>query len=294
MVFELFGMIFGADLVLVVQITLIIIGSAVIAHLIDFLLLRYFRKTSRALKIDETQFVILRRLALVGIYLAGIIIAGSLIPGFSGLGVSLLASAGILAVVVGLAAQQTLSNVIAGVSIAVSQPFRVGDKLTIKDDYGEVEDITLRHTVINTWDNKRIIIPNSKISEEYITNYSIKDPKILGTLNIGISYDSNIDKARKIMLDEAKKNDNVMKVVKGKDSEFLHKDEVILVRLTDLTDFAQNMRLYFWAQDQSTAKKTNYELTEAIKKRFDKEGIEIPFPYHTIVYKKDLEKQAGK
>ncbi len=276
---------------LTVTITGILLLGVIFSKLVDIFMKKYFKKMSRNIRIDETQFLILRRLAVFLIYVFAIVLAGSMIPGFSALGVSLLASAGILAVVVGFAAQQTFSNIISGIFIAIFRPFRVGDKITIENEYGEVEDITLRHTVINTWQNIRIIIPNSKINDLSIKNFSIKDPKVLSTLDIGISYDSDIDKARKIMLEEANKNSKVMKEVKGKDSEFLKKDEIMLVRLTTLGDFTQNMRLYYWAENQSDAKITSFELTESIKKRFDKEGIEIPFPYRTIVYKKDIEKE---
>jgi small-conductance mechanosensitive channel len=217
-----------------------------------------------------------------------------MIPGMSGIWVSLFASAGVIAIVVGFAAQQVFSNVISGVFIAVFKPFRVGDRITVKGEYGTVEDITLRHTVIRTWKNEYVIIPNAKIGEENITNYSIKDPTIVGTLDIGISYDSDIDKARKIMLEEALKHEDTLKNSRGADSDFLKREEKARVRLTELTDSSQKMVLYFWAADKPTEMKIKYALTEAIKKRFDREGIEIPFPYRTIVYKSDLEKQGKK
>ncbi|NIO21575.1 MAG: mechanosensitive ion channel [Candidatus Aenigmarchaeota archaeon] len=282
------------NLILFFEIVVILIATIILAKIISMVLGRSFRKMSKNIKIDQTQFVVLQRLVVFAIYIIGVVVAAMMIPGFSALGVSLLASAGVVAIVVGFAAQQTFSNIISGIFIAIFKPFSVGDKVTIKDEYGTVEDITLRHTIVKTWKNERVVIPNSKISEEYITNYSMKDSKILGTVDIGISYDSNIDKARKIMLEEAEKHPDVMKEIRGDDSEFLRRDEVMKIRLTDLTDFAQNMRLYFWAKDKPTSVRTKFELTEAIKKRFDKEGIEVPFPYRTIVYKRDMEKESKK
>jgi small-conductance mechanosensitive channel len=196
---------------------------------------------SRKIKIEETKFLVLQRLIVMTAYIIGIVIAGSMIPGFSSLGVSLFASAGIIAVVLGFAAQQAFSNVISGIFIAMFEPIKVGDKVMIKDEYGTVEDITLRHTVIKAWDEKRIIIPNSRLSEEYIINYSIKDPKVLGTLDIGISYDSDIDEARRIMVEIALNHPDLPKKVVGKGSEFLGKDALANVRLIELTDFAQKV-----------------------------------------------------
>jgi len=274
-------------LVLLAQISFILVATIVIARIAGRIFTKTFNGISKSRMIDETQFMVLRRLVVFIIYLLGLAVAGSMVPGFSTLGVSLLASAGVIAIIVGFAAQQTFSNVIAGVFIALFEPFKVGDKVSIKDEYGTIEDITLRHTVIRTWQEKRVIIPNSKIGEEYIINYSHRDPRILGTLEIGISYDSDIDKSRAIMLEEAEKHPKILKDVRIR-TEFLPFNEVLKVSLIELTDFAQTMRLYYWAPDQTTAIKIKFDLTEAIKKRFDKEGIEIPFPYRTLVYKKDL------
>jgi small conductance mechanosensitive channel len=281
-----------SDVLLIGKIFLVLIITVYVAKTVNRILQRSFRRKSERLQIDETQFVVLRRLIVFTIYIAGLLYAGSMIPGLSSLGTSLLASAGILAVVVGFAAQHAFSNVISGIFIAIFEPFKVGDKVQVGGEYGVVEDITLRHTIIKTWQEKRIVIPNAKISEDSIINYSLRDPRMLGTLEIGVSYDSNIDEARKIMVEEALKHPDLMRDVRGEDNAFLSRDELVTVRLIELTDFAQLMRLYYWAPDNTTAIKMKFDLTESIKKRFDKEGIEIPFPYRTIVYKKDLE-QSG-
>jgi len=279
---------------LTVLIAALLIATVIFAKVISVLLKRAFKDISRSARINPTQFIVLQRLIVLGIYILGFSLAASMIPGMSGIWVSLFASAGVLAIVVGFAAQQVFSNVISGIFIAVFKPFRVGDRISVKGENGTVDDITLRHTVIRTWKNEFVVIPNAKIGEENITNYSMKDPTIVGTLEIGIGYGSDIDKARKIMIEEATKHEDTLKKSKGADTDFLKRDEKAMVRLTELTDFAQKMTLYFWAEDKLAEMKIRYALTEAIKKRFDKEGIEVPFPYRTIVYKSDLEKQGKK
>lgn len=97
-----------------------------------------------------------------------------------------------------------------GISPAVFHPFRVGDIVTIHNEYGTISDLTLRHTAVVTWDNRRLIIPNSTISEEAIINWSIEDLTVIWPVNIGRSYDSDIDLARYIMEDEARDHPNVM------------------------------------------------------------------------------------
>ncbi|MBD3387836.1 MAG: mechanosensitive ion channel [Candidatus Altiarchaeales archaeon] len=289
-------MIFGnisvldGHLLLAAEILAVLLATLLTAKSVNKLLQRIFRRKSRRLRIDETQFVVLRRVTVFTIYLVGCLYALSLIPGFASLGTSLLASAGILALILGFAAQHAFSNVISGIFIAIFEPFRVGDKIKLVDEYGTVEDITLRHTIIKTWQEKRIVVPNSKISEESIVNYSLRDPRILGTLEVGISYDSDIDKARKIMVEEALKHPDIMRGVKDDENAFLPREEIAKVRLVELSDFAQVMRLYYWAPDKTKEYQIRFDLTEAIKKRFDRDGIEVPFPYRTIVYKKDIGK----
>jgi small-conductance mechanosensitive channel len=108
-------------------------------------------------------------------------------------------------------------------------------------------------------------------------------------VDIGISYDSDIDLARKIMIEEAKKHYNTMTLsqIRRHDAS-IQENDVVAVRLTELGDFAMNLRLLIWVEDRSLAYNTGCDIREAIKKRFDAEGIEIPFPYRTIVYKNDL------
>ena len=279
---------------LTVLIAALLIATVIFAKVISVLLKRAFKDISNSARINPTQFIVLQRLIVLGIYILGFSLAASMIPGMPGIWVSLFASAGVIAIVVGFAAQQVFSNVISGIFIAVFKPFRVGDRITVKNEYGIVEDITLRHTIIRTWKNEYVIIPNAKIGEENITNYSIKDPTIVGTLEIGIGYDSDIDKARKIMIEEAIKNPDTLKKTKGADTDFLKRDEKAVVRLTELADSAQKMTLYYWAEDKLAEMKIKYALMEAIKKRFDQEGIEIPYPYRTNIYKTDLEKQGKK
>ena len=279
---------------LTVLIAALLIATVIFAKVISVLLKRAFKDISNSARINPTQFIVLQRLIVLGIYILGFSLAASMIPGMPGIWVSLFASAGVIAIVVGFAAQQVFSNVISGIFIAVFKPFRVGDRITVKNEYGIVEDITLRHTIIRTWKNEYVIIPNAKIGEENITNYSIKDPTIVGTLEIGIGYDSDIDKARKIMIEEAIKNPDTLKKTKGADTDFLKRDEKAVVRLTELADSAQKMTLYYWAEDKLAEMKIKYALMEAIKKRFDQEGIEIPYLYRTNIYKTDLKKKGEK
>jgi small-conductance mechanosensitive channel len=272
-------------LITLIKISIAIIATVIAAQIINRALVTYFKFASGKLKVDETTYTVVRRITIATIYVIGGVVVISLIPGLPDLVLGLAAGAGIAAIVIGFAAQRTLSNVFSGISIAIFRPFRVGDVVEMENEYGTIEDITLRHTVIRTWQNKRLIIPNSRISEETIVNWTIGDLTVLWKVDFGISYDSDIDLARSIILDEINKHPDVMH----------EEDREANVRVTELGDFAVNLRATFWVSDRPTAWGTGAEIRESVKKRFDREGVEIPFPYRTVVFKKDMkvEERAG-
>lgn len=267
----------------------IIIVTIIVAKIVDRLLKAQLKVLSSKMDIDETVYGLVRRISVAFVYLAGIIIVVSSVPFLENISFAILASAGFAGLVVGMAAQSSLSNIISGISLAVFRPFGVGDIVTIHNEYGTISDITLGHTVVTTWDNRRLIIPNHIISDEAIINWSISDPTILWPLDIGIGYDADIDHARSIMIEEAKNHANVLNLndVRSFHPEIVGGKEMRVV-VTELGDFAVNLRLTFWVSDRSVAFITGCDLIESIKKRFDAEGIEIPYPYRTIVYKKDI------
>lgn len=251
------------------------------------------RKTHQEGRVASTRIKIIKIISSGVIYLVALLLLLSFIPGFRTFAISLLAGAGILAIVLGFAAQKSLANIISGISIAIYAPFRIGDKINVSGENGEVEDINLRQTVIRAWDNKRIIIPNSIISEKEVINYSLIDEKMLFTLDAGISYDSSIEKAREIMVKLANKHlENI--TFKEKDENNILVKKEPYVRLVSYGDFSINLRLYFWVKDNSKGYKMRHELLEQIKEEFDKNDIEVPFPYRTIVYKKDIERKPKK
>lgn len=278
------------DVAVISFVFLIVILTFLFAKLADRLLKAYFVLASKKMNIDETTYGLVRRIIVAIVYFSGFLVIIFSIPSLRDLSIALFAGAGFAGIVIGMAAQNTLSNIIAGIALATFRPFRVGDLLTIHNEYGRVTDITLGYTKIRTWDNRRLNIPNHIISDEAIINWSIDDPTVNWTVEIGISYDSDIDLARSIMISEARKHREVMGY-----EELLHyhphakMGEEVSVLVTELGDFSVNLKLYVWVRDRSVAFTTGCELKEAIKKRFDAEGVEIPFPYRTIVYKKDLE-----
>ncbi|MFC1722693.1 mechanosensitive ion channel family protein [Nanoarchaeota archaeon] len=237
---------------------------------------------------DTTKFVVLRRLVSVMIYVIGFAVIVMVIPEFRAISYSILAGAGVLAIVFGFAAQSVFANIMGGIFLATSEPIRVGDRVLVEGNQGVVEDITLRHVVMRTWDHHRVIIPNKNMNETEITNFSIGGEEVIQTMDIGISYDSDIGLARGIITEEVQKHPDY--IVYSAHSTLLDPEEKVKVRVTEAGEFAMNLRTYFWAKDKMTGFKMMSDVLESVKNRFDGEGVEVPFPYRTIVQKTSLKK----
>jgi small conductance mechanosensitive channel len=266
----------------------ILLGTILVAFIFNRLFRRFIKQSTVIVRNDPTSYQFLRHTITAVIYIIGISLAVYSIPKLRGVANSLLAGAGILAVAVGFASQHALSNIISGLFIIIFKPFRVNDRLRIRDTLaGAVEDITLRHTVIRDFENRRIIIPNSVISDEVIINSDFEDDKICSFFHIGISYDSDIDRAKAIIQEEAINHPNL---IDGRTPEQVQEGRpMVLIRVIALGEYSVNLRAYLWAQDTTAAFAMSCDLYESVKKRFDAEGIEIPFPYRTIVQKERIE-----
>ncbi|PLX00364.1 MAG: mechanosensitive ion channel protein MscS [Marinilabiliales bacterium] len=262
-------------------------SAIVVATILRKILSIFIKKYAVRLKTDPTNFSFIKNSVGFLIYTAAIIFIFFKIPYLKSLGTALFAGAGIVAVIVGLASQKAFANIISGIFILMFKPFKISDIIEFKDGQkGIVEEITLRHTVIKDYENRRIIIPNSIISDDTIINSSIQDEKIRKHVIFNISYDSNIDKAIEIIRDEAMKHPLIIDNRSEKDAE--NNSPMVVVRVTGLMDFSIELKAYIWTNGNDDAFILKCDILKSVKERFDKEGIEIPFPYRTIVYKKDL------
>ncbi|MCB2219065.1 MAG: mechanosensitive ion channel family protein [Bacteroidetes bacterium] len=277
--------------------TILIAGTILIAFILTVVLRKmvnaFIKRYSKVIKTDPTNFSFLKNAIPFTIFSVATIFIFLKIPFLRSLGTALFAGAGILAAIVGFASQKAFANIISGVFILMFKPFRVGDTLEISNSKkGIVEEITLRHTVIKDYENRRIIIPNSQISDDILINSSISDESIRKFIEFGISYDADVDRAIAIIKEEAINHpfckDNRTPEQKAKN------EPVILVRIVGHGDFSINLRAYVWTASNDEAFALQCDLLYSVKKRFDHEGIEIPFPYRTIVFKKDTEKKPAE
>jgi small-conductance mechanosensitive channel len=260
---------------------LVLITAWLLSALLGSLMHRHEGAITRTFSnIDQTVFRYLLHLKTIIVFIVALFFFASVIPSLRTFLGSLTAGAGITAVVLGFAAKSTLSNLVSGVMLAIYRPIHIGDTVTIDDHYGTIEDITLRHTILLTWDHRRLVIPNEKLDSMSLINYSLKDPRMLLPVEIGVSYDTDLDLARHLMLDEIARCPHKIPDRQAPAEPW--------VRVVNLAESSVTMRLYVWTPDMSESWAARFWLLENIKKRFDREGVEIPYPYRTQVYKKDL------
>ncbi|MCF8389770.1 MAG: mechanosensitive ion channel family protein [Bacteroidales bacterium] len=263
---------------------IILVSAWVISTIIRVILNFYIRRNSVLLKVDPTNFSFIKNSVSFVIYSIAFFFIISRIPSFKELTDKLIVGAGILTAIIAFASQKVFANIFSGIFILFSKPYRVTDTIEFGTGIkGVVEEITLRHTIIRDYENRRIIVPNSVINEETILNSNITDERIRKFINIGISYDSDFDKASKIMKEEVQNHKHFLDV--RTEEDIANSVPPVIVRMIEYADSAIMMRAYAWSENNDKAFELKCDVLESIKKRFDKEGIEIPFPHRTIVYK---------
>ncbi len=177
---------------------------------------------------------------------------------------SFMAVLGAAGLAIGLALKDSLSNFAAGVLLLIFRYFKLGDFIEVGGTSGIVDEISIFYTKLKTPDNKVIYVPNSGLLSGNLTNYSAEDKRRVD-LVFGIGYDDDIDKAKQAIWDEINKNDKILK------------DPAPVVALIELADSSVNFNVRPWCRT-SDYWAVYSDLTEALKKRFDAEGINIPYP----------------
>ncbi len=187
--------------------------------------------------------------------------------------ITLISTLGVVGIALGLAAQQTISNMIAGVIILIDHPFKEGDFVELDGTYGRVEKITMRSTLLRTLDNTKVDLPNHKIIESRIINHS-NYPFLRVRIPFGIAYKEFIPKAQEVVL---KNVEEMPQILKNPEPE---------VNVTNIGESSIDMELMIWIDNPSIEIPLGYELRKRIKMVLDKAGIEIPFPHRQIFVEK--------
>lgn len=226
----------------------------------------------------------MRKVAVAAIYFAGIIFGLLAFPSLRGVAQTALGGAGVLALIIGVASQEALSNLVGGLFIISFKLFKIGDVVKITDSMvGTVTDITLRHCIIRNFENKMIVIPNSVINKEKLINYDLGELKCCEFVEMGISYDSNVTQAKLIMQEECEKHP----LIYDNRSELDKKDGKPMVKtaLTKIEESTLNIRAWAWTRTFSDSFQLQCDVNETIKARFDAVGIDLAYPYMNVILK---------
>ncbi|MBP6313403.1 MAG: mechanosensitive ion channel family protein [Flavobacteriales bacterium] len=275
----------GMDLLLLLKI-IAIIGAAWLVERLIYLILRrgYARRKAKG-RNEFTQYRFLRNAVRTVVVISAFFAIVYAIPSLRSFAFTLFAGAGILVAILGFAAQKAFSDIISGVFIVAFKPFRVGDVIQAGSQgfFGMVEDINLRHTTLVTFENRRVVIPNSILSEERIVNSSIRDEATCQFVEIPIAMDADIDMARKIIQEEAMAHDH--QIDRRTPEEKKAGEPEVQVRVAEVNNGFILMRAYVWALDPVLARMMRYDLQERVLKRFAAIHLPVAVPFtHYVNY----------
>lgn len=269
---------FGMDLLLLLKVIAILFAAWFVERLIYFALRRGYAKAKAQGREEMTRYRFFRNGVRTMMVILALIAIIYTIPSLRSLALTLFAGAGIIAVVIGFAAQKAFSDIISGAFIVAFKPFRVGDFIQAGETgiFGTVEDINLRHTTILTFENRRLVIPNSILSEDRIINSSIKDESTCEFVEFELALHADVGLAISLLQHQALLHPDR---VQGPDVTNMEKPgEAVTVRVTKINEGAVTLRMYVWAKDPVTARRMHYDLNEAMLEIFNANNIPFALP----------------
>ena len=207
-----------------------------------------------------------------------VVLAVGLLIALDKIGVAItpiLTALGVGGLAVALALRDTLENLFAGFHVLATKQIKVGDYIKLQSgEEGFVEDITWRNTILRQPTNNLIIVPNSKLSTSIITNFHMPQPELNVIVPVGVSYDSDLEKVERVTLEVARE---VQKEVEGGVPDFEPR-----IRFTAFGDFSINFNVILRAKDFGSQYLLRHEFIKRLKKRYEQEGIKIPFPVREV------------
>ncbi len=239
------------SLILIALVSWLLIKSTYVLE--DFVVSRFevgVKDNLQARKI-HTQFRVLKRVVII---LVGVVALATMLmtfPQVRQLGTTILASAGIIGIIVGMAAQKTIGTLIAGIHIAFTQPIRVDDVVIVENEWGRIEEITLTYVVVKIWDLRRLIVPITYFIERPFQNWTRTSADILGTIFIYTDYTIPIDVIRQ----------ELQRILKNSDK---WDGKVCVLQLTNASDRGIELRALISAPDASTAWNLRCEVREKL------------------------------
>jgi small-conductance mechanosensitive channel len=250
--------------------------TVAIANLVGKIFRNYIQKSNLPIPTTGLAYGILKGTVMViGLLIILNVLGISITPLLTALGVGGLA--------VALALQDTLANLFAGIHILMEKSIRVGDFVKLETGQeGYVEDITWRTTRVRMLPNNIVVVPNNKLSQSIVTNYYLPEKRMSLLISIGVSYSSDPEKVEKVLVEEAKKGVGEIPGLLGDPEPFVRFIPGYGESSLDFTLICQVKEFV----DQYLAQ---HELRKRIFKRFQEEGIDIPFPHRTVYLREEKE-----
>lgn len=184
-----------------------------------------------------------------------------------------LAGAGVAGIIIGIAAQDSIGNFFAGISLNLDQTYQVGDVILLEDDTrGTVTNISIRSTTILTRDNIEITVPNNYMNNTQVTNESAPRRRRRIRLNVGVGYDSDLSQVESILVEIARETDVILD------------DPAPIVRFRDFENSSIRAQLQCYIDHPSQLGRARHELIVAITDAFRNDGIKIPFPQRELTF----------
>ena len=236
--------------------------------MMNILLRRFLHKQllKRSKMPVSTQYTLTRIIQYVLLFVGTIIAFQVIGVNLSGLAVIF----GFLSVGIGFGLQNLTSNFIAGLMLLFEQHIKVGDRITVGDTEGDVTEINIRSTTIRSLNNIAIVVPNSEFISSTVINWSHGDPKTRLEIEVGVSYNSDLDKVMNSLFEAAKEHSLTLSSPAPK------------AWLMNFGDSAWNMRLLAWVGDPQGRRQVQSDINCAIVKKFRQNGVEIPFPQRDL------------
>ncbi len=258
--------------------------TLICARVVNRIFRRVIERQKRLNSGSATIFAFCRYLAATAIYFAGFAVIVSNIPALSAGMNKLLAAGGVLAVVGGLAAQEALGSMVSGLMILAFKPFVIGDVVRCVENNisGVVEEITLRHTAIRTYENKRVIVPNSVMNNSIIENADYEDSRVCSFLEVGVTYESDITRAKQLLAEVIAHQPDYLDTRTPQQKKA--GAPAVQVVVLALAESAVILRASLWAKDNSTAFSLKCAVLEEIKSVFEHEHIAIAYPHLVVLH----------
>ena len=241
----------------VIVATIVVLVAIGVARLVDRALVRRLELRPETL----TRYRVLRRSAMATIIAVGVLSALLVIPQFRAVTGAILASSAVIALVVGFAAQATLSNFIAGVLVAFTQPVRLGDWIEVSGAAGTVEEIGLTYTLLRAPDGSRFFVPNVKLASDTIRNTTLSSAEHLAQVDVAVPVQADLDKVRELVSEEARAAQAAMT------------DRAPTASVSRLETGHAVVTVEAWAPSATEAARVAEDIRMAVHRRLREEGV---------------------